>query len=172
MPPREPAHATTPSPGGLGALDSWPMSMSGQRTVDGAWWGCSGLLALAILGLSLGSPPDVPGFRFVAADKVGHVFAYGLLTGSLLLAAVWRPGRDRGVSKGPWPIVAGVIAFGGIIELIQSRAGRSAEFVDLAADAVGVCLAAGIWLWLRRRRSHAAPAPKRPAGPSAGPGGA
>ena len=125
------------------------------RAVDGALWTCSALLGLAILGLSLGRPPDVPGFHFVAADKVGHVLAYGLLAGTLLLAGMWRPGRGRGVLATPWLVIGPVIVFGGLIEIAQVGAGRNADGMDLVADALGALGALAIWTWVRARAETA-----------------
>jgi VanZ family protein len=72
------------------------------------------------------SLPDVP-----TSDKFKHVVAFGVLAfwfGTIVVR------RDV-----PW-VALGVLAFGGFIEIAQwaMNVGRSAEWLDFLADAIGV----------------------------------
>jgi VanZ family protein len=64
-------------------------------------------------------------------DKAEHALAFGGLAfwfGSIVVRA------DL-----PWVGFA-VVAFGGLIEIVQGMTGRDAEWLDLAADTVGVAV--------------------------------
>lgn len=52
-----------------------------------------------------------------------------------------------------WSIIGGMILFGGFIEICQGvfTATRSAEWIDLAADAVGTLLGVALGSWLAPR---------------------
>ncbi|RZT42273.1 VanZ family protein [Cupriavidus agavae] len=83
--------------------------------------------AATVLVLSL-LPPEVPG-PTTGWDKSNHVLAFGVLTA--LAARAW-PGR-------PWPVVAGLLGYGGLIEVLQALTSyREASWFDLCADAVGI----------------------------------
>lgn len=83
-------------------------------------------------------------------DKVQHLLAFGALA---FPTALVRP------RWAVWGILA-AIAYGGFIEVIQPRFGRTADWGDLGADALGA-LAGGIAgiaghrlvMMIRRRRS-------------------
>jgi VanZ family protein len=90
-------------------------------------------------------------------DKLLHAGAYGLLT--LLLARALR-GSSRARS-GELALAACLwaTAYGGVEELLQrSVPGRSCDFFDVLANAVGATLAALVWhrvaTWAARRRNH------------------
>jgi len=77
---------------------------------------------------------SVPGTGFEHADKIMHFLTFFILTvyfcGQYPRSAYWR-------------IALGLLAFGALIEILQSFVGyRLAEGADLLADAVGV--AAGL----------------------------
>jgi len=94
--------------------------------------------AIIILYLSLTpSPPKPPGV--LGWDKLQHAGAYGLL--SLLLIQIllyWRFTLTRSL----WSAGLVAVAYGALMELLQllTRTGRSAEWQDVFADAVGVFL--------------------------------
>ena len=95
------------------------------------------LWALIIFWLSLtSSPPQLPGV--LGWDKLLHAGAYGLLS-VLLAQAFFCPPFS---AKKPWWL-AGTIAvvYGALLEILQllSQSGRTAEWLDLLADAVGAC---------------------------------
>ena len=105
------------------------------------------MLAIVIAILTLTPslrPPDVGG-----PDKLYHVIAFGAL---MLPCAILYP---RSLA---WLLPA-ALAFGGAIEIIQPWVGRSGEWVDLVADAVGIAigvpagLGGHLWLrtWLQRK---------------------
>lgn len=69
--------------------------------------------------------------RFAYSDKWFHALTFMLLT-------VWFTGQYS--RKSYWRITAGLLAFGAFIEICQRMltTWRSAETMDLAADAVGI----------------------------------
>ncbi|MFN3207753.1 MAG: VanZ family protein [Roseovarius sp.] len=91
------------------------------------------LLALGILAGTLW-PAHTPPVPFTLTDKAIHFGAFALL---ILPMALADPRRA-------WRLAPLCILFGGIIELVQPSVGRGAEWLDLAADALGV--AAGLAL--------------------------
>ena len=71
----------------------------------------------------------------VGVDKWSHFLAFLLLT-------VWFAGLYRRGSY--WRLAVGLLAFGALIELCQGAVGhRSAEWLDLAADAAGILAGLG-----------------------------
>ncbi|RDK11009.1 VanZ family protein [Cupriavidus lacunae] len=101
------------------------------------FWGC----AAAVLVLSL-LPPSQP-LPTTGWDKANHMLAFAVL-GVL--------GRRAYAGRG-WAVLLGLVAYGGLIELLQGQTGyREADWLDLLADCIG--LAAGMALdWLVRRLS-------------------
>jgi len=97
------------------------------------------LWAGAILWLSLtSSPPQLPGA--LGWDKLLHAGAYGLLT--LLLARMLSClfHKPPGIS---WLLAgAAAVGYGGLMEILQwmVHSGRSPEWGDVVADAVGALL--------------------------------
>ena len=100
------------------------------------------LLALAMLGILVVSilppSPDLPSTGW---DKGNHMLGFGTL--GLLGTRGW-PGRT-------WAVMAALLAYGGLIEVLQSLTpDRSAEWADLLADGIGLgvgWLLAQISLW-------------------------
>lgn len=94
---------------------------------------------VAVVTLLPAPPAGVPG-----SDKLHHILAFAALAFPLSVA------RPR---LAPW-VVLGVVAYGGLIEIIQPLTGRQAEWADLLADAVGAILgaAAGATLGMVRIR--------------------
>jgi len=82
---------------------------------------------LAVLVLSL-IPPE-PYVPTTGWDKANHMLAF-----AVLMVAGWRAYPRR-----PWLVWLGLLAFGGLIEILQSLTPyRSAEGWDLLADAIGL----------------------------------
>ena len=102
-------------------------------------------LVLAVIIAVLTLAP-MPSGGPAGSDKLYHVLAFACLAFPLPLVrprlAVW--------------VILGVIAYGGMIEMIQPFFGRQAEWADLVADGIGAILGASVarqlGLWLRRSR--------------------
>lgn len=107
------------------------------------------LWALIMLWLSLtSSPPQLPGV--LGWDKLLHAGAYGLL--SLLLAQAMLC-RSSLLHKAWWMASVTAIAYGALLEILQllTQTGRTAEWLDLFADAVGALFCCVIFrLWMKR----------------------
>ena len=84
---------------------------------------------IAALTLAPISGPDMPG-----SDKLYHVLACAALAFPLTFA------RPRFMV----PVALAVVVYGGLIELIQPYVGRSREWADLFADALGAMSGAGL----------------------------
>ncbi|MBM0124271.1 hypothetical protein [Pimelobacter simplex] len=96
------------------------------------WLGTWLLLVLAVVVLSLGSPPSGPDVP--ASDKWQHLVVYGLL--SLGAVQLFRPGR-------PLLVVAALLVLLGIgLEVAQGTltTDRMMDWRDAVANAVGVGL--------------------------------
>ena len=112
--------------------------------VDAGLW-CLTLLVLAAIAYwSLTPSPPLPA-RFPQADKVYHALAYAVLTGCVLFTAVWRPVRGPGPLSRPWTVVAGTIALGVALEIIQAFVHRDPNVLDALADAIGAAAGYGVW---------------------------
>ncbi|MEQ8902407.1 MAG: VanZ family protein [Roseovarius sp.] len=97
-------------------------------------------LALIIAVLTL-TPSSVQG-GVPGLDKLAHFLAFGALAAPLAFA---YPRHWRAVA-----LV--VLAYGGMIEIVQPFTGRSAEWADLLADGLGAFLGAWGAARLGRRR--------------------
>lgn len=75
-------------------------------------------------------------------DKFEHMLTWGALT---LLGLALSPRRL-------WQIPAFTFALGGVIEVLQAVLpfNRAGDWMDFAADALGVAIALGLWLAARR----------------------
>ena len=117
----------------------WPMRR------EGVWRTLLLLLAAVVAGLALTpTPPEHIGLDW---DKLNHTAAFAALAVCAVLG--WRhahPARRL-------LVLLALLAFGGAIELLQRHVpGRSAEWADLLADAIGIA-AGGLlaWGWLQHR---------------------
>jgi VanZ family protein len=99
------------------------------------WQTAFSLCALAVLTLSLLPQPDR--LPTTGWDKTNHLLAF------VTLAVLGRQAhRAR-----PVRLAAGLVLFGGLIELLQGLTGyRSAEWIDWLADILGIGLG---WLLAR-----------------------
>jgi len=117
--------------------------------VDAALWAASFALFVLSLLFSWGPQPPSPNVSWF--DKVWHGLGYGALTGTLLLAAVWRPGRGPGRFPGAGLWVAGLVfAAAWLTEALQIPFNRDAELTDALADLAGILVAYGLWLMASR----------------------
>jgi VanZ family protein len=102
-----------------------------------AFW-CSALV-LAIASLV---PLDLlPPQAATIWDKGQHAsgFAWLALVGLL------------GYGHRPWTVLAALLVYGGVIELLQAATGwRYGEWLDFLADGIGVVIGTTIWLAVRR----------------------
>jgi VanZ family protein len=98
-------------------------------------------VVIAFLTLAPISSKNVPG-----SDKLNHLLAFMALAFPLPFA------QPRLV----WPVILGVSAYGGLIEIIQPLFGRGAEWGDFIADVLGASLGgllgARCGKWFRRLR--------------------
>jgi thioredoxin 1 len=93
------------------------------------------------------SIPKVPGPDIGGIDKVSHLTAYGVL--GLLLMRALRNSRRRAFTQAAAFTLAIGGVYGALDELHQSLIpGRTAAFLDFAADFAGLVLAvAAVWTW-------------------------
>jgi VanZ family protein len=97
------------------------------------WRALFAILLIAVAGLAWSPSEYTPDLGM--SDKLHHVLAFVALgvAGACSVQHRW-PSR-AGIAIGLW-------AFGGVIELVQTRIpGRSGEWADLVADSVGILLA-------------------------------
>ena len=74
-------------------------------------------------------------------DKGQHAVGFAWLTWFGLFAHRRRP----------WTVLAALLAYGGAIELLQLATGyRYGEWLDLAADGIGIAIGASLWFALQR----------------------
>ena len=113
---------------------------SGRPPGAFATWMLATLLwAGSIAWLSLiPSPPQIQGM--LGWDKLQHAGAYGLL--SLLAAQTMHSLPRVKIDNAWWYAGLSTLCFGGLMELLQlaMQAGRTAEWWDLAADALGILI--------------------------------
>lgn len=106
--------------------------------------------ALVFLGGALPSPPSPPDLGF-PVDKLQHAVAFGVLT-FLADRALRYELPTVPLRLLPWLGALASIALGGALELFQLVVPeRSAELMDLAADAAGALFAALVMRRIRPR---------------------
>lgn len=105
----------------------------GQTKLRRVAIGSAVTLVLAVIIAVLTLAP-MPSGGPAGSDKIYHVLAFACLAFPLPLVrlrlALW--------------VILGVIAYGGMIEIIQPFFGRQAEWADLVADGIGAILGAGV----------------------------
>ena len=116
-----------------------------SRLIDTLLWAASGVLFVLSFVLSWGPPPTF-GPRFDWADKLWHLLGYATLCSTLLLAAVWRPGRGPGrFAWAGWRMALLVLGVAWLTEALQGPFGRDVELLDAVADLAGVMLGFLAW---------------------------
>jgi VanZ family protein len=103
-----------------------------NRRINGVFFAL--FLALSALALWRALVPPDGGTGLIPWDKAKHFIVFYGLAGCASLALP----RSR-----LWRIGLVVLAFGGLIELVQPLAGRDADLGDLLADALGIAAAFG-----------------------------
>jgi VanZ family protein len=89
--------------------------------------------------------PRLPSQLDEIGDKWQHFIAYLGLAGMAVLALGWR-------SRLVWAL-AGIVALGGVLEILQVYTGRDPEFWDFIADTAGaVAGALAGWVFLLAMR--------------------
>ncbi len=110
------------------------------------------LVIMAVLYLSFFKPPSVDLPLFPGFDKVVHICMYGGLSGMLWIEFL-RSHRKRPLyNHAFWGAVVCPVLLGGFIELLQGycTAYRSGDWLDFAANSLGVCLATAFaWFVIR-----------------------
>jgi VanZ family protein len=124
----------------------------GSPLVDAGIWVTALIASGLTVWYSLGPTPPEHG-----SDWEWHAVAYFIDTLAILLALVWRPGREgRRFDAWALPVALALLLVGGVIEIVQGRfADRDAQFRDWLADAVGVGLAVLLFTalrWIIRRK--------------------
>lgn len=89
------------------------------------------------------SPPGDGGFTLPLTDKQIHALAFA----GLVLPLGWT------VPRSLFWLAPVALLYGAAIEIVQSRIGRTAEWGDLLADALGIACAVVLCLWHARRRT-------------------
>lgn len=99
-------------------------------------------MAIVVAGLLL--MPALPGkpLPIPYVDKIVHA----ILFFTLAFPAIW--GLPRAWH---WPVCGMVMVYGGATELVQPEFGRSAEWGDFIANALGAMLALGTARWVHSK---------------------
>jgi len=108
-----------------------------SKLIKSFFWLCVVVLTIASL-----VPVDfLPEQSFNIWDKAQHALGFAWLALFGLLSYPQRPAR----------VALLLLVYGGAIELAQMATGwRHGEWLDLAADGVGIALGALAWMLLRR----------------------
>ncbi len=113
------------------------------------WQVCLGVLVVAVAYLAL--HPQPPAAMTGGWDKLNHALAFAALAWSACLA-LGDSVRRR------WSAVAGLLAFGGAIELAQLVVpGRAGEWSDLLADVIGIVIGSALAALFHRSTRSGAP---------------
>jgi hypothetical protein len=124
-------------------------SRRSSAVIEAAFWIAAFGTVVATFVYSLGPAPAAL-HAFPVADKVFHTSAYGAITLTWLLAAVWRPGRGGGVIAGDGlGVLIAAIVLGSTVEIAQHLVHRDAEVLDAVADTVGAVLGFAAWGLIR-----------------------
>lgn len=118
-----------------------------------SWRGAWRILFVMLIGtvtwLAL-SPNESP-VQLSRYDKIEHALAFAALGTAAALGGV---GSRRVIALS----AVGLLMYGGLIELAQTRiAGRSGEWADWLADAIGIACGLLLAAWTRRRWPPARP---------------
>jgi VanZ family protein len=106
-----------------------------------AFW----LAVLAGVTVSLWPAPHLPDPWFPAADKVQHAVAYALL---------FVLGRQAGY-RSTRALIIGLLVLGAVIEVAQGfTATRTAEWLDIVADGIGIGAGFLGAAWIERQRTR------------------
>ncbi len=100
------------------------------------------LCVLIVLVSYLAITPAPPQNVDLGWDKLNHLVAFAALT---FIGCLSFPGDQRVL----WGVLPGMLALGALIEVAQYFVpGRSSEWLDLGADAIGIACGAGLALFL------------------------
>lgn len=128
-------------------MEGVPLPWWLQPTARRLWRALLALLLLAVAWLAFSPAP--PPQADTGWDKANHALAFAVLAVVAELALWPLPARRRRIG-------AGLIVYGALIEVVQSRLpARSGEWTDLAADAVGIGIGLLLALPLLRRATTA-----------------
>jgi VanZ family protein len=119
---------------------------SARRAWQWILWGL--IAAISVLALLPKPPTEIS----LGWDKLNHGFAFATLA---LAACLAHPGSARW-RVGAW---CALLGYGALIEAVQSLVpGRTGQWNDLLADAIGIGIGAGLGTWvLRSSRSALVP---------------
>jgi len=129
----------------------------GAQLTDTLLWAASFVLLVLSFVLSWGPPPHL-GPAFDWSDNVWHFAGYGALCGTVLLAAVWRPGRGGGRFAGAGLRVAAlVLVVAWLTEALQAPFHRDVQLLDAGADLAGVMVGFVVWRVIHKETQPAVP---------------
>lgn len=107
-----------------------------------------GVIAAAILALSLSPRPFPVPQNPLLSDKVEHAASY------MVLGAVAALSLRRKNAAGLLLVLGACSAYGGVIEIVQPLVGRTRDILDFTADVLGsACGAAPVLLGAAARRA-------------------
>ena len=122
--------------------------MPGERSALARWLCLALAAAITIQLFYLGGKPVAAGLVPVPWDKLAHLAVYSAITALLWVATAGRA---------PLAVIALVVAIGVLDELRQAALpGRSADLLDLAADACAV-IGTGACAWFYERSRDRGP---------------
>lgn len=100
------------------------------------------IVAVGIAVLSLLSPSNMPKVGFEFSDKAGHIFAYFVLSGCMVLFFFMQNEKKSLSLTTLFIIVASCSMYGILLESLQyaMRSGRYFEFPDIMANIFGAVL--------------------------------
>jgi len=113
----------------------------------------AGYWGLLFVATHIPRPPELP--RVQHGDKIIHFLAYGLL--GILVSLVYGQARSLTLPRAV-RLVAVLVVYAALDELLQIPAGRSCEWGDWIADSVGALLGVtGIYVVAGMRQKFSGP---------------
>lgn len=139
-PPSSAFADTLPPSSAASELAPPPAAQASRAPVAARWLFAAMAVAVGYLALVPTTLPTVG----TGWDKLNHLLAFAALAAAGCCG--WARGCESGAGVARWRVLGGVLAYGVLIEAVQYYVpGRSAEWGDLGADAVGILC--GAWVF-------------------------